>query len=68
MQRFLAYEAYAAYNDLAGESATLVKTTEWQETEKGIEALSVLTLSSDNRVADYRKALSFADLIIKVLP
>jgi hypothetical protein len=66
MQRFLEYEAYAAYNDLMGDSATLIKTFGWQDTEKGIEALSVLTLSSENHDADNRKALTFSDLIVKV--
>jgi hypothetical protein len=66
MQRFLEYEAYAAYNDLIGDSATLIKTFGWRETEKGIEALSVLTLPSENLDADNRKALTFSDLIIKV--
>ena len=66
MQRFLEYESYAAYNDLMGESIPSVKAYGWQETEKGIEALSVLTLPSENYTADSKKALTFSDLIIKV--
>lgn len=66
MLRFLEYEAYAAYTDLIGESASSLKAFGWDETEKGIEVLSVLTLPSDTRAADHKKGLTFADLIIKV--
>jgi hypothetical protein len=65
MHRFLTYEAYAAYNDLMGDSATSIKTYGWQQAEKGIEALSVLALPSNQRDTDQKKALSFSDLIIK---
>jgi hypothetical protein len=67
MHRFLEYEAYAAFNNLMGESAVSIKNFGWQETEKGVEALSVLTLPSENRAADDKKALTFSDLIVKVM-
>jgi hypothetical protein len=66
VQRFLVYEAYAAYNDLMGEcSAALKESFRWNETEKGIEALSTLTVSMENREMDRNKALAFADLAVK---
>jgi len=61
----LTYEAYAAYNDLMGDSASANKTYGWQQAEKGIEALAVLALPSNQRDADQKKALTFSDLIIK---
>jgi hypothetical protein len=67
MQRFLKYEAYAACKDLMGETNSTIKANGWKETEKGIEALSVLTLPFENHIADNKKALTFSDLVIKVL-
>jgi hypothetical protein len=67
MQRFLEYEAYAAYNNLMGESTASAKDHGWQETEKGIEALSVLTLPAENHISENKKALTFSDLTIKVI-
>ena len=68
MQRFLAYEAYAAYNELFGEcSASIRASATWPDAEKGIEALSSLTTPAAVREADCHKALSFSDLVVKVL-
>jgi hypothetical protein len=67
MQRFLEYEAYAAYSNLMGENPASINASGWQETEKGIEALSVLTLPSENHIAENKKALTFSDLTIKVI-
>jgi hypothetical protein len=67
MPRFLVYEAYAAYNDVMEEcSSALRESFRWTETEKGIEALSSLTLSAENREVDRNKALAFSDLAVKV--
>jgi hypothetical protein len=38
------------------------------DTEKGIEALSSLTVAAANRETDSHKALSFSDLVVKVRP
>ncbi|KAF2668519.1 hypothetical protein BT63DRAFT_456161 [Microthyrium microscopicum] len=66
MQRFMVYEAYAAYNNLFGEcSSSLRMSATWLNTEKGIEALSSLTTAAVNRESDNHKALTFADLIVK---
>jgi hypothetical protein len=68
MQRFLVYEEYAAHSDLFTEcSAALRNSNTWPDTELGIEALSSLTISMANRESDSHKALSFADLVVKVL-
>src|ERR1700760_4640776 len=67
MQRFLEYEAYAAYSNLMGENPASINASGWRETEKGIEALSVLTLPSENHIAENKKALTFSDLTIKVI-
>ena len=64
MQRFVSYEAYAAYNPIRGE-ATL-STASWDAAERGIEALSSLTICAEKRDADRNKALSFRDLVVKV--
>jgi hypothetical protein len=67
MQQFLVYEEYAANNEVLGEcSDTLKENATWLDTELGIEALSSLTISMVNREADSHKALTFADLVIKV--
>jgi hypothetical protein len=67
MPRFLEYEAYAAHNDVLGECSTSLKmSSAWVETEKGVEALSTLTVPFKNRDCDNRKALTFSDLIVKV--
>jgi len=66
-QRFVAYETYAAYNDLLGECSTSLKmSSTWVDTEKGIEALSSLTIAASKRESDSHKALSFSDLVVKV--
>jgi hypothetical protein len=65
--RLLVYEAYAAYTDPMGEcSAALKDSRRWNETERGIEALSSLTTSAEHREVDRNKALAFSDLIVKV--
>lgn len=40
----------------------------WGEYERGVEALSKLVASENNRESSSRKALSFSDLLIKVCP
>jgi hypothetical protein len=37
----------------------------WQEYERGVEALSKVVASENNRTTSSRKALSFPDLLIK---
>jgi hypothetical protein len=65
--RFITYEAYAAHNDLMEEcSAALKSSVTWSETERGIEALSSLTIATESREADIRKGLTLSDLFIKV--
>jgi hypothetical protein len=67
MQQFLIYEEYAANNEVLGEcSDALKENATWLDTELGIEALSSLTISMVHREADSHKALTLADLVIKV--
>ena len=68
MKRFFAYEEYGAHwttmtQDL---TSTCKNMHGWQEYERGVEALSKVVASENNRQTSSRKALSFPDLLIKV--
>jgi hypothetical protein len=47
-------------------SASLKSSLTWSDTERGIEALSSLTIAAENREVDLKKALTLSDLLIKV--
>ncbi|QDS70678.1 hypothetical protein FKW77_001305 [Venturia effusa] len=67
MSRFLAYEAYAANNEVMEEDASstsrLIPT--WPAYERGVEALASSTNSIYHHEARNRKGLTFSDLLIK---
>ncbi|KAF1988659.1 hypothetical protein K402DRAFT_402830 [Aulographum hederae CBS 113979] len=67
LKRFLAYEAFAAHNDILGRDAasTSRMIPMWYSYERGIEALSSSLTSIDHREASSKKGLTLADLLIK---
>lgn len=68
MKRFFAYEEYGAQWTTMSQdlTATCKELHGWQEYERGVEALSKVVASENNRIISSRKALSFPDLLIKV--
>jgi hypothetical protein len=69
MKRFFTYEEYGAHwTTMSQDLTTMCKGLHgWQEYERGVEALQKVVASENNRDAGSRKALSFSDLLIKVL-
>ncbi|KAF1914219.1 hypothetical protein BDU57DRAFT_287388 [Ampelomyces quisqualis] len=67
MKRFFAYEEYGAHwTTMSNDLTTMCKGLHgWQEYERGVEALQKVVTSENNREAGSKKALSFADLLIK---
>jgi hypothetical protein len=70
MKRFFAYEEYGAHwTTMSQDLTTTCKGLQgWCEYERGVEALSKLVASENNRESSSRKALAFSDLLIKVCP
>jgi hypothetical protein len=68
MKRFFAYEEYGAHWTTMSQdlTSTCKGLHGWQEYERGVEALSKVVASENNRSISSRKALSFPDLLIKV--
>ena len=68
MRRFFAYEEYGAHwTTMSQDLTSMCKSLQgWHEYERGIEALSKIIASENNRELSSRKALSFSDLLIKV--
>lgn len=68
MSRFLAYEEYSAYYEMmvADLETTHREMPSWEACERGIEVLSKATASEYSKLAERKKALSLADLLIKV--
>jgi hypothetical protein len=68
MKRFFTYEEYGAHWTTMSQDLTLLYKglQGWGEYERGVEALSKLVASENNRETSNRKALSFSDLLIKV--
>ncbi|KAF2273398.1 uncharacterized protein EI97DRAFT_436053 [Westerdykella ornata] len=67
MSRFFAYEEYGAHwTTMSKNLAMMCKSSQgWNEYERGVEALSKLVTSDNNRGLGSRKALAFSDLLIK---
>ncbi|KAF2714037.1 hypothetical protein K504DRAFT_462484 [Pleomassaria siparia CBS 279.74] len=67
MKRFFAYEEYGAHwTTMSQDLTNMCKGLHgWHEYERGVEALSKVIASDNNRDASSRKALSFPDLLIK---
>lgn len=67
MKRFFAYEEYGAHwTTMSQDLTNMCKGLHgWQEYERGVEALSKIVASKNNRESSSRKALSFSDLLIK---
>ncbi|KAL1611975.1 hypothetical protein SLS60_000198 [Paraconiothyrium brasiliense] len=67
MKRFFAYEEYGAqWTTMSQDLTTTCKGLNgWQQYERGVEALSKVVASENNRSTSSRKALSFPDLLIK---
>ncbi|KAF9691985.1 hypothetical protein EKO04_009990 [Ascochyta lentis] len=67
MKRFFTYEEYGAHwTTMSSDLTTMCKGLHgWQEYERGVEALQKIVASENNRESGSRKALSFADLLIK---
>ncbi|KAF2115106.1 hypothetical protein BDV96DRAFT_93479 [Lophiotrema nucula] len=67
MKRFFAYEEYGAHwTTMSQDLTTLCRGLQgWLEYERGVEALSKIVASENNQDSSSRKALSFADLLIK---
>lgn len=68
MKRFFTYEEYGAHwTTMSKDLTSTCKGLQgWQEYERGVEALSKVVSSENNRATSGRKALSFPDLLIKV--
>lgn len=68
MRRFFTYEEYGAHwTTMSQDLTTTCKGLQgWNEYERGVEALSKLVASENNRESSSRKALGFSDLLIKV--
>ncbi|KAJ4345126.1 hypothetical protein N0V95_005898 [Ascochyta clinopodiicola] len=69
MRRFFTYEEYGAHwTTMSSDLTTMCKGLHgWQEYERGVEALQKVITSENNRESGSKKALSFADLLIKVI-
>jgi hypothetical protein len=67
MKRFFTYEEYGAHWTTMSQDLTTTcrGLRGWQEYERGVEALSKVVASENNRTTSSRKALSFPDLLIK---
>ncbi|KAF2677026.1 hypothetical protein K458DRAFT_409942 [Lentithecium fluviatile CBS 122367] len=67
MKRFFTYEEYGAHwTTMSQDLTTTCRGLHgWQEYERGVEALSKVVASENNRMTSSRKALSFPDLLIK---
>ncbi|KAF2638323.1 hypothetical protein P280DRAFT_404969 [Massarina eburnea CBS 473.64] len=67
MKRFFTYEEYGAHWTTMSQNLTSTcrNLHGWQEYERGVEALSKVVASENNRQTSSRKALSFSDLLIK---
>ncbi|KAL5457901.1 hypothetical protein PMIN06_003622 [Paraphaeosphaeria minitans] len=67
MKRFFTYEEYGAHWTTMSQdlTSTCKGLHGWQEFERGVEALSKVVASENNRSTSSRKALSFPDLLIK---
>ncbi|PVH97651.1 Rho guanyl nucleotide exchange factor [Periconia macrospinosa] len=67
MKRFFTYEEYGAHwTTMSQDLTSACKNMHgWQEYERGVEALSKVVASENNRQTSSRKALSFPDLLIK---
>ncbi|CAI6339689.1 unnamed protein product [Periconia digitata] len=67
MKRFFIYEEYGAHWTTMSQdlTSTCKNMHGWQEYERGVEALSKVVASENNRQTSSRKALSFPDLLIK---
>ncbi|KAJ4292492.1 hypothetical protein N0V90_009154 [Kalmusia sp. IMI 367209] len=67
MKRFFTYEEYGAHWTTMSQdlTATCKGLHGWHEYERGVEALSKVVASENNRTTSSRKALSFPDLLIK---
>ena len=68
MHRFFAYEEYGAHwTAMSQDLKAICKgVPDWHAYERGVEALSNVLASENNKEASRRKALSFSDLLIKV--
>ncbi len=68
MKRFFTYEEYGAHWTTMSQDLTIMckGLQGWQDYERGIEALQKIITSENNRDAGSKKALTFADLLIKV--
>lgn len=68
MKRFFTYEEYGAHwTTMSKDLTSICKGLQgWQDYERGVEALSKVVSSENNRATSNRKALSFPDLLIKV--
>lgn len=68
MKRFFAYEEYGAHwTTMSQDLTSMCKGLQgWNEYERGVETLSKVLTSENNREANSKKALSFSDLLIKV--
>ncbi|KAF2017570.1 hypothetical protein BU24DRAFT_152770 [Aaosphaeria arxii CBS 175.79] len=67
MRRFFTYEEYGAHWTTMSQdlTSTCKGLQGWFEYERGVEALSKLVSSVNNREVSSKKALSFSDLLIK---
>ncbi|KAF2268311.1 Rho guanyl nucleotide exchange factor [Lojkania enalia] len=67
MKRFFTYEEYGAHWTTMSQDLTSVckGLQGWYDYERGVEALSKIIASENNRESSSRKALSFPDLLIK---
>ncbi|KAF1809617.1 Dbl homology domain-containing protein [Eremomyces bilateralis CBS 781.70] len=67
MHRFFTYEAYASHLDIMNHdvSSTNKSIPGWNSYERGIEVLSISLSSLNHREMGNKKALTFADLLIK---
>ncbi len=68
MKRFFIYEEFAAQYEIVGKdmSSAQKNVTKWPTFERGIEALSDSVTSINYRDLAHKRALTFADLLIKV--
>ncbi|KAF2006591.1 Rho guanyl nucleotide exchange factor [Amniculicola lignicola CBS 123094] len=67
MKRFFTYEEYGAHwTTMSQDLTNMCKGLQgWSEYERGVEALSRVVASENNRDSSSKKALTFADLLIK---
>ena len=68
MKRFFTYEEYGAHwTTMSQDLTTTCKGFQgWFEYERGVETLSKLVASENNKDSTSNKALTFSDLLIKV--